>query len=108
MSEHWSSDWNDGFAAVRPDIRKTTVSLRYGFSGRGGALLGAGARQDTLHAVIALVAGVLEERIGRTSQGDHQAPRFRPCLRVVDRDFVFQTLRSTSGEALDHMQLFAR
>src|SRR5579863_3257961 len=65
-------------------------------------LIGAGARENALQAVVPLPAGVLEDRIGRPLRGDHQAPWFRPGHRIVDRDVVFQALLASAGEALNH------
>src|SRR6266478_3742802 len=73
----------------------------------GGPLIGTGSGQDTYEPNIALVAGVLEDRLRRVSQGDHQAPWFRPRPGVIDRNFVFQAFRAGAGEAFHHMKLFA-
>src|SRR5882757_8070047 len=89
------------------DVEPPATNLYLSACRSGGALLGTSSGQDTYHAQIALMAGVLVNRFRRVSPGDHQAPWFRPCLGVIDRDFVFQALRPSAGKALYHMKLFA-
>ena len=75
--------------------------------GLGGAFLGAGSGQNSCHADIAFVAGVLEDWLGGVLQGNHEAPGFGPCPGVIDGDFVFEVLGAGAGEAFGHVQLFA-
>src|ERR1700681_3925122 len=55
-----------------------------------GSLLffGAGSGEQSCHAVIALIARVLENRTGGSEAGNGRAPGLSERLRIIDREFV--------------------
>ena len=71
---------------VHLDVKGARNSTLRPIGRRGGALLGAMAGQDARHAVVALVAGVFEERTLPGRHRDRRRPRCGVEGGIVDRD----------------------
>src|SRR5262245_3118264 len=72
--------------------------------------LAAGSAQDVAHAVVALMARVLERLLALVGLGEvhRERPWPRPCVRIVEGDRPLDGVRPEQREALDHLQLIAR
>src|SRR5207244_715918 len=66
------------------------------------------AAQHSAERVVALMARVLVETLGRGIPRIFARPRPIPRLRIVDREAVPHRARVDAGEALDDVQLIAR
>src|SRR3954464_7705317 len=63
-------------------------------------LLYAGACEDARQRVVAFVARVLVNLVWRLLQPDHERPRLRPGLGVVDRDHPVDVVGAHARESL--------
>jgi hypothetical protein len=73
-----------------------------------GFLFAAGACQNALQAVVALMAGVLVDGFFRRPQWDHRGPRFSPRAGIIDSELPLQSIGASAREPFDDMQLLGR
>src|SRR5688572_4330184 len=73
-----------------------------------GALFLAGAAEDALHAVVALVARVLEQLLAGVHVGNRERPRPGERAGIGDGHAVVDLARADAGEALDQLQVLGR
>src|SRR5579864_1959123 len=76
-------------------------------SSAGFLLIGPGSREDSCHAVVPLVAGVLEDRALGPDAGDLGGPRLSERRRVIDREGIEERIRIDTREALDQVHILA-
>src|SRR5467141_2018573 len=84
-------------------VRSLSTPLRGFFS---GLLLSASSAEVIRQAVISLVTGELKYRALSLHHGKLRFPRFCPCRRIFDREFVEDGLLVDALEAFDHVQIF--
>ena len=90
-------------ARCRPALIDAPTSFLCGFP-----LPEASTAEDALHAVVGLVAGVLEQETVHDSQRHHRRPGFRVRVRVRNGEPVVDRLCVKPREALHHRGLGRR
>src|SRR6266571_1884279 len=74
-----------------------------GLVGRG-LLREASPHQNLNGVVVTLAAGVLPQRPWDRAQGNDRRPGFRPCRRIVNREFVLDRFRVYAREVFGNFQ----
>ena len=74
-----------------------------GLVGRG-LLREASPHQNLDGVVVTLAAGVLPQRPWDRAQGNDRRPGFRPCRRIVNREFVLDRFRVYAREVFGNFQ----
>src|ERR1044071_3903414 len=75
---------------------------------RCGTLFLTRSAQNAFHAVVAFVAGVLEQVFTDVLVRNGQSPLFGEGAGIDDRDAVVDLSRSHTGKALDEMKILGR
>src|SRR5438093_12400825 len=85
--------------------RSVRALLRRGFG--GFFLFAPRAGERVPHAVVALVARMLEDRPDRLRHRRFRRPRCRPRGRIVDGEAIAERVRVHASDSLDHLHLLA-
>src|SRR5712691_713801 len=67
-----------------------------------------GSGENTDHALIGLVTRVLVDLFVGQLERNHGCPGPGPRCRIVDRDFVVDSVRTDARETFDNVQLLVR
>src|SRR6266567_5530493 len=87
---------------------KRLEDVRVAAPSSAALLVEPGSGENTHHALIRLVTRVLIDLFVSQLQRNHGCPGPRPRRRIVDRDFVVDSVRADARETFDDVQVLVR